>query len=189
MARRHAAAVSGLLRPTVVSIESEFMSVALESLVPDPMVAPGERSPLQEIIAFVVVGGTGAVAFVLLSTFVVGAPWGPPKWLGSVFCYAVLILPVYLAHRRFTFGSDAPHRQALPRYAGVQMASLLLASLFSYVVYGVLQLPTLPASLIVTALTSAVSFLILKLWAFRRAPVVLAPAGTESAAAPANLAI
>jgi putative flippase GtrA len=169
------------------AIEFEFMSVALESLVPDPIVAPGERSPLAEIAAFIMVGGSGAVAFVLLSTFVVGAPWGPPKWLGSVFCYAVLILPVYLAHRRFTFDSDAPHRQALPRYAGVQMASLFLASLFSYVVYGVLQLPTLPASLIVTGLTSAVSFLILKLWAFRRQPVVLEPTGTESV--PANLAV
>jgi hypothetical protein len=67
------------------------------------------------------------------------------------------------------------------------MASLFLASLFSYVVYGVLQLPTLPASLIVTGLTSAVSFLILKLWAFRRQPVVLEPTGTESV--PANLAV
>lgn len=165
------------------------MSVALESLVPDPLAAPGERSQLAELTAFVLVGGSGAVAFVLLSTFVVGAPWGPPKWLGSVFCYAVLILPVYLAHRRFTFRSEAPHRQALPRYAGVQMASLLLASLFSYVIYGVLQLPTLPASLIVTGLTSAVSFLVLKLWAFRRAPAVaVAVAVPAGASAPADLA-
>ena len=159
------------------------MSVALESLVPDPLAAPGERSPLAELCAFILVGGSGAVAFVLLSTFVVGAPWGPPKWLGSVFCYAVLILPVYLAHRRFTFRSDAPHRHALPRYAGVQMGSLVLASLFSYLVYGVLQMPTLPASLIVTGLTSGVSFLVLKLWAFGH-PAPAAPMVAPEAAAP-----
>jgi putative flippase GtrA len=158
------------------------MSVALESLVPDPLAGQGERSPLEELVAIVLVGGSGAVAFVLLSTFVVGAPWGPPKWIGSVFCYAVLILPVYLAHHRFTFRSDALHRHALPRYAGVQMGALALASLFSYVVYGVIGLPTLPAALIVTGLTSAVSFVVLKLWAFRRrehpaaAPADLAPA-------------
>jgi putative flippase GtrA len=160
------------------------MSVALESLVPDPLAGQGERSPLEELFAFVLVGGSGAVAFVLLSTFVVGAPWGPPKWVGSVFCYAVLILPVYLAHRRFTFRSDAPHRHALPRYAGVQIGSLALASLFSYVVYGVIGLPTLPASMIVTGLTSAVSFLVLKLWAFRRresAAAVPAALGSQTA--------
>jgi putative flippase GtrA len=144
------------------------MSVALESLVPDPLAGQEGHSALEELLAFVLVGGLGAAAFVLLSTFVVGAPWGPPEWIGSVFCYAVLILPVYLAHRRFTFRTNALHRHALPRYAGVQMGSLALASLFSYVVYGVIGLPTLPASMIVTGLTSAVSFLLLKLWAFRR---------------------
>jgi hypothetical protein len=46
----------------------------------------------------------------------------------------------------------------------------------------VIGLPTLPAALIVTGLTSAVSFVVLKLWAFRRrehpaaAPADLAPA-------------
>jgi len=156
----------GYVRPSLC--REHAMSIALESLVPDPLARQGERSALEELVAFVLVGGSGAVAFVLLSTFVVGAPWGPPKWIGSVFCYAVLILPVYLAHRRFTFRSDAPHRQALPRYAGVQMGSLALASLFSYIVYGVIGLPTLPASVIVTGLTSAASFLVLKLWAFRQ---------------------
>jgi putative flippase GtrA len=167
--------------------EYHVMSVALESLVPDPLAGQGERSALEELIAFVLVGGSGAVAFVLLSTFVVGAPWGPPKWIGSVFCYAVLIPPVYLAHRRFTFRSDAPHRHALPRYAGVQVGSLMLASLFSDVVYGVIGLPTLPASMIVTGLTSAVSFVVLKLWAFRHregretAPTALAQQAADIA--------
>lgn len=162
------------------------MSVALESLVPDPLAGQGERLPLEEFFAFAFVGGSGAVAFVLLSTFVVGAPWGPPKWIGSAFCYAVLIPPVYLGHRRFTFRSEAPHRHALPRYAGVQMGSLALASLFSYVVYGVIGLPTLPASMIVTGLTSAVSFMVLKLWAFRyrERPVPATLASQTADAAP-----
>jgi putative flippase GtrA len=155
-------------RPVAPWLSTPPMSVALESLVPDPLAGPEERSALEELFAFALVGGSGAVAFVLLSTLVVGAPWGPPKWIGSVFCYAVLILPVYLAHRRFTFRTDALHRHAFPRYAGVQVGSLALASLFSYVVYGVIGLPTLPASMIVTGLTSAVSFLVLKFWAFRR---------------------
>jgi putative flippase GtrA len=169
---------------------STLMSVSLESLVPDPLEAFSERSALAELVAFVLVGGTGALAFVLLSTFVVGAPWGPPKWLGSTFCYAVLILPVYSAHRRFSFRSEAPHRQALPRYVGVQCASLLLASLFSYVVYEAIGLPTLVGSLIVTGLTSGVSFMILRLWAFRHAPAMQVDrAGSRQRAASLNAAL
>ena len=159
------------------------MSVSLESLVPDPLEAFAERSAFAELVAFIVVGGTGAVAFVLLSTFVVGAPWGPPKWLGSTFCYALLILPVYAAHRRFTFRTDLPHRQALPRYAGVQCASLLLASLFSYLVYETVGLAPLFGSVIVTGLTSGVSFMVLKLWAFRRTATI--PVGEPVVAMPA----
>jgi putative flippase GtrA len=144
------------------------MSVSLESLVPDPVELPGDRRLAAELLAFLFVGGSGALAFVVLSTILVEASWGPPKWLVSTLCYAVLIVPVYLLHRRFTFRSDAPHRQALPRYAGVQLMSLLLASIFSYIVYSLLGLPTPLAPVIVTGLTSGVSFTVLKFWAFAR---------------------
>jgi len=156
------------------------MSVSLESLVPDPLEALSQRSAVAQLVAFVVVGGAGALAFVLLSTFVVGAPWGPPKWIGSAFCSAVLILPFYAAHRRFIFRTDAPHRQALPRYAGVQGVSLLLVSLFSYVVYETLGLPTILGSIIVTVLTSGVNFIVLKFWAFGHAKTPARQATTTS---------
>jgi putative flippase GtrA len=147
---------------------SRPMSLSLESLVPDPTETLGERRLAAELLAFLMVGGTGALAFVVLSTIFVEASWGPPKWLVSTLCYAVLIVPVYLLHRRFTFRSDAPHRQALPRYAGVQLMSLLLASMFSYIAYSVFGLPTPWAPVIVTGLTSGVSFIVLKFWAFAR---------------------
>jgi len=142
------------------------MSVSLESLVPDPAEGGADRPLAAELMAFGMVGGSGALAFVVLSSLLVGAGWGPPKWLVSTLCYAVLIVPVYLLHRRFTFRSAAPHGWALPRYAGVQGMSLLLASLFSYLAYGIFGVPTPWAPVLVTGLTSGVSFLVLKLWAF-----------------------
>ena len=58
------------------------------------------------------------------------------------------------------------HSRALPRYVAVQLTSLALATLFSYVAYGVIGLPTLAAAVIVIVLTSGINFLVLRRWAF-----------------------
>jgi len=133
-----------------------------------------------QVVAFIMVGGLGAVAFVTLSSLFVGMHAALPKWLVSTLCYGVLIGPVYLAHRRFSFRSEVPHGHALPRYVGVQLYALLLASVFSYVAYSVFGLPAFWASIIVTGLISAVNFVVLRLWAFAvgGAPAVLASAIT-----------
>jgi putative flippase GtrA len=153
----------------------QAMNAALESLVPDPLAtAPQDGSVLGQLVAFGLVGGSGAIAFIGLSTLAIGAHTGVAHWVTSTLCYAALILPVYLLHRRFSFQSEAPHRHALPRYVSVQIGALLLASLFSFVTYHVLELPPVWASLIVTGLTSGVSFSVLKLWAFTHpAPAAL----------------
>ena len=147
------------------------MSVSLESLVPDPLAElPRGASTAGQLVGFLLVGGAGAVAFVVLSTLAIDLHTPAPNWLMSTLCYACLIGPVYLLHRRFSFPSEAPHRQALPRYVGVQLCALLLASLFGYLAYHVMALPTLWASLFVTGLTSGVNFMVLKLWAFAHRP-------------------
>jgi len=129
-----------------------------------------------QVVAFLIVGGLGAAAFIALSSIFVGMHAALPKWLVSTICYAVLIGPVYLAHRRFSFRSDTPHGHALPRYVGVQLCALLLASIFSYVAYNVFGLPAVWASILVTGMISAVNFVVLRLWAFAvgGAPAALA---------------
>lgn len=141
------------------------MSAALESLMRDlPRRAdmPKEAS----LIAFVFIGGSGALAFVALSTIMVGVFRGADSWVVSTFCYAALILPVYLLQKRFSFRSDAPHVHALPRYVAVQAMALVLTALFGFVAYGVLALPNLAAAIIISVLTAGVNFVILRGWAF-----------------------
>src|SRR5690606_22596224 len=96
----------------------------------------------------------------------IGLPTGIPDWVVSAFCYAVFIVPVYLAHRQFSFRSRASHMVALPRYVAVQLSALCLAALFSYLCYAVLHLTSGWAAVLVIALTSGVNFVLLKLWAF-----------------------
>jgi len=145
------------------------MSASLESLMRDPMSLPDDldrRSPFVELFFFALVGGSGAVAFVLLSNIAIALGTGIPDWIVSTLTYAALILPVYAMHRKLSFQSDAPHRSALPKYIFVQVSGLCLASLFSYVFYAMFGLHSAFASVLVIGLTSGVNFFVLRLWAF-----------------------
>ncbi|SEQ07229.1 GtrA-like protein [Devosia sp. YR412] len=150
------------------------MSAALESLMRDAPEGQRDAPLLAGLIAFLAVGGAGAVAFVLLSTVMIWLNSGAAEWLVNSACYAVLIVPVYLLHRRFSFQSDASHRQALPRYMAVQGMAVLLTALFSYVIHGVFAFPTHLSSVLVIGLTSGVNFMVLRGWAFARARLELA---------------
>lgn len=127
------------------------------------------HSPLHRFVMFLAIGAGAALGFVVVSSILTALTDGPPDWVVSAMCYAGFILPVYLLHRRFTFASDVEHRLALPRYAAVQLIALLLATLFGYVFHGTMGLPSLPAAVLVIALTSGVNYLVLKGWAFAAA--------------------
>lgn len=139
-----------------------------------------EPSPIGQLAAFVAIGAAGAGAFVTLSSLAVQLT-GSQSWLVNALCYAILIGPVYLAHRRFSFQSDLPHRHALPRYIGVQVMALVLVMLFSYVVYGVLGMTSVFAATLVIGLTSALNFAVLRGWAFTQRASVQLPSWRQVA--------
>ena len=143
------------------------MSASLQSLMRDQLTAEDAGAPmLVQLFAFVLIGGAAALAFVGVSSAAVVTFDTLPAWLVSSLCYAAFIVPVYLLQRRYSFQSDVAHSRALPRYVAVQLTSLALATLFSYVAYGVIGLPTLAAAVIVIVLTSGINFLVLRRWAF-----------------------
>lgn len=139
--------------------------MSLENLRSDG--AAENRPPLAgQIAAFVMVGGTAALCFAGLSSALIGLHTGIADWVVSALCYAAFIVPVYFAHRRLSFRSDAPHGMALPRYVAVQLVALALAAIFSFVFYDVFRVQVLAAALLVIGLTSSLNFAILRAWAF-----------------------
>jgi putative flippase GtrA len=143
------------------------MSASLQSLMRAQMTPADAGTPvLVQLFAFVVIGGAAALSFVGVSSAAIALFATVPAWLVSSLCYAAFIVPVYLMHRRYSFQSGAAHSRALPRYVLVQLCGLGLATLFSYVAYGVIGLPTLAAALVVIVLTSGINFLVLRRWAF-----------------------
>jgi putative flippase GtrA len=143
------------------------MSASLQSLMRDTNSPANTASPvLIQLFAFAIIGGAAALSFVGVSTAAVALFKSIPAWLVSSLCYAAFIVPVYLMHRRYSFQSAAAHSRALPRYVLVQLCGLGLATLFSWVAYGVIGLPTLVAAFVVIVLTSGINFLVLRRWAF-----------------------
>jgi putative flippase GtrA len=142
------------------------MSVSLESIMLAMQDSAKSPPVVAEIVSFLVVGGLAALSFIVLSTLLIGLDSGVPDWIVSALCYALHVGPVYLAHRRFSFRSQAPHAVALPRYIAVQLSALALAAVFSFICYALLDLQATVAAAIVIVLTSGVNFVVLKLWAF-----------------------
>lgn len=142
------------------------MSASLESLMREPAAESGMSPVLAGLLSFLIIGGAAAVAFVGVSSAAVAMIRSVPSWLVSALCYAGFIVPVYLLHRRFSFRSEASHQQALPRYVLVQLSGLALATGFSWLCYSLIGLPTPVAALLVIGFTSALNFVILRLWAF-----------------------
>jgi putative flippase GtrA len=142
------------------------MSASLQSLMRDQLVEDRTAPVLVQLFAFLVIGGAAAVAFVGVSSAAIALFDTLPAWLVSSLCYAAFIVPVYLLHRRYSFQSGVEHARALPRYVAVQLCGLALATVFSFVAYGVVGLPTLTAAIVVIALTSGINFLVLRRWAF-----------------------
>lgn len=143
------------------------MSASLESLMRE--VPRASATQWGGLLLFIAIGGAGAAAFVVLSTLIIWLDTGIADWIVNTICYGVLIVPVYLLHRLYSFQSEASHWQALPRYLAVQGMALLLAALFSFVIHGVTALPSVVVSILVIALTSGVNFMVLRGWAFARA--------------------
>jgi putative flippase GtrA len=142
------------------------MSLSLESLMQGTLEPTGTRPVARELLWFVAVGGSGALALAAVTTAMISLRTGVPDWAMAALCYAAFIGPVYLLHRRLSFRSDAAHRQAFPRYVAVQLSAIVLVSLFSWVCFSVLGVATAIGSVIVLGLTAGVNFAVLKLWAF-----------------------
>jgi putative flippase GtrA len=152
------------------------MSAALHSMMHAIPTSPPKLEKTGDLFNFIGVGATGALAYVVLSSALVWLHTGVADWLVNAASYAVLILPVYMMHHRYSFSTDAAHSQALPRYLAVQGMALVLATAFSYGAHEILALPTLLASIAVVVLTASVNYVVLRSWAFahRRTRVMLA---------------
>ena len=142
------------------------MSVSLQSLMFEPAVTRRRPTWVTQLVTFLIIGGIASGAYIWLCTIAVGLGTGAPAWLTNSICYTLFLLPAYLAHRSWSFRSDAPHQKALPRYTTVQVISIACTALFSFVSYSVLGMETAVGAMLALVLTAGVKFVVLRTWAF-----------------------
>ena len=131
-----------------------------------------------KFIKFVVIGGAATLLqFLFLGLFVELLGLAPTFASASSYCCAAVFN--YLANYYFTFGSNASHKQTLPKFVatvaiGMALSTTLFAVFYSLLTNfllvntNLLHSAYLIAQLFATLLTLIVNFLMHKFWIYRR---------------------
>jgi putative flippase GtrA len=133
-----------------------------------PALHPKGRAIFSEALRFLGVGALAtALQYVILIALVHGAAWDavPASTLG----FAISMWVNYAANRRYTFASDRPHSQALPRFVATALGGLGLTAAGMFLLVSLLRLNYLLAQLIVTAAVTVWNFVLNRWWSFRPA--------------------
>ena len=140
--------------------------------MPDAAVMPAPPHKVRPLagaaLRFLAVGaGATALQYAILVALVHWRAWDavPASTLG----FAVSMWLNYWLNRRYTFASDRPHAQALPRFVVTAICGLGLTALGMYILAAVVRMDYLVAQVIVTVLVTAWNFALNRFWSFRRA--------------------
>jgi putative flippase GtrA len=132
-----------------------------------PAIRPDSRLLARQVLRFLAVGAAAtALQYAILIALVRWAGWDavPASTLG----FAISMWLNYVLNRRYTFASDRPHAQALPRFVATAMCGLGLTAVGMYTLTSLVRLDYLLAQIIVTAAVTAWNFALNRWWSFRR---------------------
>lgn len=124
---------------------------------------------LAQFMRFALVGGlcTG-IQYALLA---VGVEWlGLGAVTASTAGYLLSAIVNYLLNRRFTYGSNAPHKRLALRFVIVLVSGLALNALFMQLLHGYLQWHYVVAQLLATVGNLLWNFCAHRWWTFSRKP-------------------
>ena len=120
----------------------------------------------QQAKSFVVVGLVATAAHFMTMGVLISLEQATPvtaTFVGSL----VGSIVAYVANRRHTFQSDAPHRRALPRHYVVVAASIGLNAMIFHLAHGSIALPIWLAQGLATGLCMVFNFIASRFWVFR----------------------
>jgi putative flippase GtrA len=121
-----------------------------------------KRIDFRKFLPYLGVGGTGAAAYVAIASIL--SQVGVVLWLAGAISYAVLTPIMYIGHYRFSFGTDASHRSAFPRYLALQALGFTMAWYLPLLFGGLMPAPIIFT--LVSAIVAAMNFFLMKFWTF-----------------------
>ncbi len=126
---------------------------------------------LRELLMFLAIGGTGAIAYTALNVYFTESGIRPS--VSIALTLVLLIPPVYYLQHRLTFRSGRNHLSAFPRYVGAQLFGNVIAIAVAEAVPGPIKAHPVTAFILISAIVAAINYGILKFWAFRHSSPVL----------------
>jgi putative flippase GtrA len=129
--------------------------------------SPSPTGLITQALRFAFVGGLATLAhFAVMGALIVGGLTTPlvATFVGSLIGSVV----AYVANRRHTFESDAPHRRALPRHYVVVTGSIALNALIFRFAHGSLDMPVWFAQGLATGLCMVFNFVASRHWVFKQ---------------------
>jgi len=125
------------------------------------------RTDLRQVLRFVLVGASSTGLYFLLL-------WLFRDRVESIilltsFCYAVSMVYNYALQSWLTFRAGPPNLRSMLRFLAMHLSAMALNSLMMAALVDGLGAPLFPAQILVTAIISAMIFLVSKHWVYRRA--------------------
>ncbi|MDQ7263611.1 GtrA family protein [Paracoccus sp. PS-1] len=125
------------------------------------------RTDLRQVLRFVLVGASSTGLYFLLL-------WLFRDRVESIilltsFCYAVSMVYNYALQSWLTFRAGPPNLRSMLRFLAMHLTAMALNSLMMAALVDGLGAPLFPAQILVTAIISAMIFLVSKHWVYRRA--------------------
>ncbi len=122
---------------------------------------------IQSLVRYTMVGAVGTLAHYLV-LFTLVERCGVPPAVATAFGFATGAVINYFLNLRFTFQSDRPHREALPRFLTVAAAGMVLNSGIVALGAEVLRLHYMIPQVFATAVVVFLTFCANRVWTFQR---------------------
>lgn len=128
------------------------------------------RGLIEQFIRFAMVGAVGTVLhFAVLHALVAWAGW--PAWLASTLGALCGATVNYTLARLWVFDTQAPHRQAIPRFAAVLAVGMALNAALMAGLADLLQVHHLLAQCVATGCVLAWNYMGHRTWTFTSRPL------------------
>lgn len=116
-------------------------------------------------IRFIIVGASALLIQLLLTWYLLSI--GIRAAVSVICAFLVAFVFAYLAHKYWTFDSDAPHSRALPKYFLAQMLALTCGALLAELLVNLLAFPNSLIATLATVSSAMISYYLSSRWVFQ----------------------
>lgn len=121
---------------------------------------------MPRLFRFVVSGGAAALVYCFVLVQLTGAGLAP--WLSGLLAYVVSMPVGFVLHKVFTFRSEQPFRQELPRFVATSLPGIFLGSVIPALLTATGRVPMPWVGLATSIATPVITYILMSIWVFKQ---------------------